>query len=176
MSHDVSCGLSSTSCKSEDNTFLLQSPMLLSGVLRQASRGCTISRNALRSFTRAYSGRNSFFKVSEEVQEAVATGKPVVALETTIYTHGKQERQYVWFIHSLTSSGWPYPENVALASRLESLVRVNGGIPATIGVLNGVAQVGMSPENLIELTESIDRQKVWKISRRDLGFITGMVG
>ena len=75
----------------------------------------------------------------------------------------------------LTHAGWPYPANIALASHLESVVRVNGGIPATIGILNGIAKVGLTPEEIIELTESIDKQRVWKISRRDLGFITGMV-
>jgi len=101
--------------------------------------------------------RNSLFKVSEEVQDALARGKPVVALETTIYTHG-----------------FPYPENVALSSHLESLVRVNGGIPATIGILNGQALVGMQPDELIELVSSAGSENTWKISRRDLGFIGGL--
>lgn len=72
-------------------------------------------------------------------------------------------------------SGFPYPENVALSSHLESLVRVNGGIPATIGVLNGVARVGMQAEELIELVSSAGRTETLKISRRDLGYITGLV-
>ena len=102
------------------------------------------------------SGRDRFLSVSEEVRDAVHTGKPVVALETTIYTHG-----------------YPYPDNLTLSSRLESLVRVNGGIPATIGVLNGVAHVGMDPEEIIELVSSAGQETTWKLSRRDLGFITG---
>jgi pseudouridine-5'-phosphate glycosidase/pseudouridine kinase len=72
-------------------------------------------------------------------------------------------------------SGFPYPENVALSSQLESLVRVNGGIPATIGILNGVARVGMEAEELIELVSSAGSSNTWKISRRDLGFISGLV-
>ena len=71
--------------------------------------------------------------------------------------------------------GFPYPENVALSSQLESLVRVNGGIPATIGVLNGVARVGMQAEELIELVSKAGSKGTWKISRRDLGFISGLV-
>ncbi len=71
--------------------------------------------------------------------------------------------------------GFPYPENVALSSQLESLVRVNGGIPATIGVLNGVARVGMQAEELIELVSKAGSKETWKISRRDLGFISGLV-
>jgi pseudouridine-5'-phosphate glycosidase/pseudouridine kinase len=72
-------------------------------------------------------------------------------------------------------SGFPYPENIALSSHLESLVRVNGGIPATIGVLNGVARVGMEAEELIELVSGAGSSNTWKISRRDLGFISGLV-
>ncbi|KAL1955358.1 hypothetical protein VTO42DRAFT_8640 [Malbranchea cinnamomea] len=99
-----------------------------------------------------------FLKVSEEVRDAVATGKPVVALETTIYTHG-----------------FPYPENVALASRLESIVRSAGGVPATIGILNGVARVGLEPNELTELASSAFHGKdLLKVSRRDLGYICGL--
>jgi pseudouridylate synthase / pseudouridine kinase len=72
-------------------------------------------------------------------------------------------------------TGFPYPENVALSSHLESLVRVNGGIPATVGVLNGVARVGMEAEELIELVSGAGSSNTWKISRRDLGFISGLV-
>ncbi|KAF2402275.1 hypothetical protein EJ06DRAFT_554939 [Trichodelitschia bisporula] len=100
---------------------------------------------------------NPFFAVSEEVREAVHSNKPIVALETTIYTHG-----------------YPYPENVALASELESIVRINGGVPATIGILNGVAKVGMSPEEIIQLASSVGQASTLKLSRRDLAFATGL--
>ena len=70
--------------------------------------------------------------------------------------------------------GFPYPENVALASHVESLVRVNGGIPAHIGILRGVARVGMQAEELIELVSTAGSKDTWKVSRRDLGFITGL--
>ncbi|CAN9464113.1 unnamed protein product [Alternaria alternata] len=100
---------------------------------------------------------NGFFRVSDEVREALNSKKPVVALETTIYTHG-----------------FPYPENVALASLLESVVRTNGGIPATIGILDGVARVGMDPEELIRLASSAGKANTMKLSRRDLGYVCGM--
>jgi pseudouridine-5'-phosphate glycosidase len=103
-------------------------------------------------------GNSKIFKVSDEVREATSIGKPVVALETTIYTHG-----------------FPYPDNVALASHLESVVRRNGGIPATIGVLNGVARVGLSEEELIELVDPPSKTELMKISRRDMPFIAGLV-
>ncbi|KAL4934992.1 hypothetical protein BDV06DRAFT_141235 [Aspergillus oleicola] len=101
--------------------------------------------------------QSKFFQVSEEVRDAVSTGKPVVALESTIYTHG-----------------FPYPESVALASLLETVVRANGGVPATIGVVNGVARVGLSANELIELASTAEKKNAMKISRRDLGYICGL--
>ncbi|KAL4885342.1 Indigoidine synthase A like protein-domain-containing protein [Aspergillus karnatakaensis] len=101
--------------------------------------------------------QSKFFQVSEEVRDAVATGKPVVALETTIYTHG-----------------FPYPDNVALASLLETVVRANGAVPATIGILGGVARVGLSAQQLIELASTAEKKTALKISRRDLGYICGL--
>ncbi|CAG8901560.1 unnamed protein product [Penicillium egyptiacum] len=125
------------------------------------------SRAALRSglkgtqlsCARRYHGlaQSKFFKVSEEVRDAVATGRPVVSLETTIYTHG-----------------FPYPDNIALAALLESVVRASGGVPATIGVLDGVAKVGLSTEELIELASTAQEKSALKVSRRDLGYICGM--
>ena len=103
--------------------------------------------------------RRNIFSVSDEVYCGVADKKPVVALETTIYTHG-----------------FPYPDNVALASHLESVVRMNGGIPATIGILHGAARVGLSPEEVIELASAAGKKETMKISRRDLPYITGLVG
>ncbi|KAL9126465.1 MAG: hypothetical protein Q9217_004486 [Psora testacea] len=111
----------------------------------QTATSCTISR------------RNPCIKVSDEVRDALDCRKPVVALETTIYTHG-----------------FPYPENTALASHLESVVRLNGGVPATIGVLNGVARVGLEANELIELTASARKPDTRKLSRRDLGYICGL--
>lgn len=71
-------------------------------------------------------------------------------------------------------AGFPYPQNIALASHLESLVRVNGGIPATIGILNGVARVGLNAEELVELTASAGKPNIKKVSRRDIGYICGL--
>ncbi|CAI7666825.1 unnamed protein product [Penicillium discolor] len=132
------------------------------------SRTMFASRAALKSgclkgtqlsSARRYHGlaQSKFFKVSEEVRDAVATGKPVVSLETTIYTHG-----------------FPYPDNIALAALLESVVRANGGVPATIGILGGVAKVGLSTEELIELASTAQDKSALKVSRRDLGYICGM--
>ncbi|KAL5424238.1 hypothetical protein PMIN04_003300 [Paraphaeosphaeria minitans] len=114
------------------------------------------SRAAFATQGRRHLTNNGFFRVSEEVREALHANKPVVALETTIYTHG-----------------FPYPENVALASLLESVVRVNGGVPATIGILDGIVHVGMNPDALIRLTESAGRNTTLKLSRRDLSYVCG---
>ncbi|KAL8999200.1 MAG: hypothetical protein Q9169_001865 [Polycauliona sp. 2 TL-2023] len=117
-----------------------------------------VSRAGFSTHTPLGRAPNSrFLHISDEIQEAVLSNKPVVALETTIYTHG-----------------FPYPQNTALASHLESVVRLNGGIPATIGVLNGIARVGLSPEEIIELTASAGKPETRKISRRDLGYICGL--
>lgn len=107
---------------------------------------------------RQISTNNRFFNVSEEVQQALAEKRPVVALESTIYTHG-----------------FPYPANVELASRLELLVRMGGGVPATIGVLDGVARVGLSADELIRLASSSSTgSPALKVSRRDLGYALGL--
>ena len=71
--------------------------------------------------------------------------------------------------------GFPYPDNATLALRLESIVRENGGIPATIGVLKGIARVGFEPEELTELAASAGKSDTKKVSRRDLGYICGLV-
>lgn len=135
-----------------------------SGQLHQALGALSASQRA--ASRRLYSSHRppttkypeTIFKVSEEVAEAVQSGKPVVALETTIYTHG-----------------YPYPDNVSLATHLESVVRINGAIPATIGVLHGVARVGLSQSELVELAAAAGKKDTMKVSRRDLPFITGLV-
>ncbi|KAI5310605.1 hypothetical protein KEM55_004616, partial [Ascosphaera atra] len=129
----------------------------LPALLRGAS--CRQARNfhAAKPKAAATSGLERFVKVSEEVRDALATGKPVVALESTIYTHG-----------------FPYPENVALAKSLESIVRKEGAVPATIGVIDGVARVGLEGEDLPQLASAGERGKVLKVSRRDLGYILGL--
>ncbi|EKD20647.1 uncharacterized protein L3040_006371 [Drepanopeziza brunnea f. sp. 'multigermtubi'] len=106
---------------------------------------------------RYFSSDLPVFKVSDEVRYALKDNQPVVALETTIYTHG-----------------FPYPDNVALALDLEEIVRKNGAIPATIGVLDGVARVGLSAQEIIELASSAGKPETMKVSRRDLPYVMGM--
>jgi hypothetical protein len=100
----------------------------------------------------------SLIRLSPEVNWALNNRQPVVALETTIYTHG-----------------FPYPDNTKLALDLEAIVRRHGAVPATIGILDGVARVGMSPDEIIALTSAAGKPETMKVSRRDLPYILGMV-
>ena len=90
-------------------------------------------------------------RINPEVQKALNEGKPVVALESTIISHGM-----------------PYPKNVETALKVEQTVRDNGAIPATIGIIDGDAVVGMTPE---EIEEFGKRKAILKASRRDLAVI-----
>ena len=92
---------------------------------------------------------NKYLDVSPEVAEAVAHGKPVVALESTIISHGM-----------------PYPQNVETALKVEDIIRENGAVPATIAVLGGRLKAGLSPEEIDYLGKT--GAGVAKASRRDL--------
>lgn len=90
-----------------------------------------------------------YLSVSEEVKQALAEGKPVVALESTIISHGM-----------------PYPKNVETALNVEKIVRENGAVPATIAIIQGKITVGLSKEQIEYLGK--EGLKVPKASRRDL--------
>ena len=122
------------------------------GNIRVFQKSCA---SPLQSTLRHLHTPSPFLRVSKEVQDAVQSKRPVVALESTIYTHG-----------------FPYPDNLRLANRLEQLVRRNGGVPATIGVIDGIAHVGLRETELARLVEKPGTRK---ISRRDLGVALGSV-
>lgn len=86
-----------------------------------------------------------------EVEEALKAGKPVVALESTIISHGM-----------------PYPENVKMAKEVEDVIRNNGAVPATIALMDGRIKIGLNNEDLELLATS---QNVRKTSRRDLAYV-----
>ena len=92
---------------------------------------------------------NPYLDISPEVQEALAAGKPVVALESTIISHGM-----------------PYPQNVETALNVERIVRENGATPATIAIIGGRLKAGLSHDEI----EYLGRKgyDVTKASRRDL--------
>lgn len=101
---------------------------------------------------------DAVLRISKEVARAIGQGEPVVALETTIYTHG-----------------FPYPQNLELARNLEDIVRKNGAVPATIGIVDGVAVVGLDVREMKYLCSQYGKSGVMKVSRRDLPYIMGMV-
>ena len=95
---------------------------------------------------------NKYLDISPEVRQALAEGKPVVALESTIISHGM-----------------PYPKNVETAMLVEKTIRENGAVPATIAIIGGRLKAGLSPEEIEYLGKA--GRKVAKASRRDLAAI-----
>ncbi|WP_040975304.1 pseudouridine-5'-phosphate glycosidase [Necropsobacter massiliensis] len=91
---------------------------------------------------------NKYLVLSEEVQAGMAEGLPIVALESTIISHGM-----------------PYPQNVAMAREVEQIIRDNGAVPATIAIVGGKIKIGLSDEELEMFGSS---KGIAKVSRRDL--------
>ncbi len=92
-----------------------------------------------------------YLQMRDEVREALAAGKPVVALESTLITHGL-----------------PRPQNVETALAMEAAVRESGAVPATIGILDGKIVVGLTGTEIERLAETKD---VVKVSRADLAAV-----
>ncbi|HRX13773.1 MAG TPA: pseudouridine-5'-phosphate glycosidase [Eubacteriales bacterium] len=95
---------------------------------------------------------NDFICVSNEVKQAIKENKPIVALESTIISHGM-----------------PYPKNVETAMAVEDVVRKNGAVPATIAILKGVPKAGLTKEEIDYLGKR--GHDVVKVSRRDLAAV-----
>ncbi|KKC30629.1 pseudouridine-5'-phosphate glycosidase [Caldanaerobacter subterraneus KAk] len=91
---------------------------------------------------------NRFIDLSEEVKSALEERRPVVALESTIISHGM-----------------PYPQNIETARALEEIVRENGAVPATIAIIGGKIKIGLNEEELEFMGTS---KEILKASRRDL--------
>ena len=102
---------------------------------------------------------NQYLDISQEVAEALAENKPVVALESTIISHGM-----------------PYPQNVETALKVEQVIRDNGAVPATIAIIGGRLKAGLSKDEIEHLGKT--GYDVPKVSRRDLPIIVakGMDG
>ena len=90
--------------------------------------------------------------ISAEVQHALLNHQPVVALESTIISHGM-----------------PYPDNVATALKVEAEVRAHGAVPATIAIVDGILTAGLLPDQIEALGRS--GPEVVKVSRRDMPFV-----
>ena len=99
-----------------------------------------------------------YLSITPEIQEALAAGKPVVALESTILSHGM-----------------PYPQNVEFAHKVEEIVRAEGAIPATTAIMGGKLKVGLNADELLVMCKA---EGVGKVSRRDVAvyLATGMTG
>ncbi len=95
---------------------------------------------------------SKYLDFSPEVQQAKSENKPIVALESTIISHGM-----------------PYPKNVATALEVEATIRAQGAIPATIAIINGRLKAGLTQQEIEHLGKA--GQQVPKVSRRDLPFI-----
>jgi pseudouridine-5'-phosphate glycosidase len=93
----------------------------------------------------------SFLEIHPEVQLALEQNKPVVALESTIISHGM-----------------PYPQNIETALAVEAIVRENGAIPATIAIIDGKCRVGLSHDQLASFAQS---SNTWKVSLRDMPYV-----
>ena len=92
---------------------------------------------------------NKYLDIAPEVEEALRLGKPVVALESTIISHGM-----------------PYPQNVETALKVEAVLRENGAVPATIAIIGGRLKAGLSADEIEYLGKK--GREVIKASRRDL--------
>lgn len=94
---------------------------------------------------------NHLIELHPDVKEALEKNKPVIALESTIISHGM-----------------PYPQNVEMAKKVEDIVREGGAVPATIAIMDGKIKVGLDEASLEKLGNS---EGVAKVSRRDLAEI-----
>ena len=92
-----------------------------------------------------------FLEIHPEVQSAIADGRPVLALESTIISHGM-----------------PYPQNLETAIQVEEIARNNGAVPATIAIFNGKCHVGLDKKQLEYFSLEKD---VWKVSLRDMPYV-----
>ncbi|MBQ6593278.1 MAG: pseudouridine-5'-phosphate glycosidase [Solobacterium sp.] len=99
-----------------------------------------------------------YLDVQPEIAAAIAEGRPVVALESTILSHGM-----------------PYPENMEFAHKAEQIIRAEGAVPATTAIIGGKLKVGLTPEELDLMCNPVD---IGKVSRRDVAvyLATGKTG
>ena len=94
---------------------------------------------------------DKYLDIKEEIRLALEHNQPVVALESTIISHGM-----------------PYPQNVEMAKKVEAIIRSEGAVPATIAIMNGKIKIGLTDEDLEVFAKS---KEVAKVSRRDLASI-----
>ena len=94
---------------------------------------------------------NRYLDISDEVKKALDNNKPIVALESTIISHGM-----------------PYPQNVETALKVEEIIRENGAVPATIGIIGGRLKAGLTAEEIDYMGRA---GNIAKVSRRDIPYL-----
>lgn len=94
---------------------------------------------------------NRYLDISDEVKKALDDSKPIVALESTIISHGM-----------------PYPQNVETALKVEEIIRENGAVPATIGIIGGRLKAGLTAEEIDYMGRA---GNIAKVSRRDIPYL-----
>jgi pseudouridine-5'-phosphate glycosidase len=115
-----------------------------------------ILSNLKDSFTKSVNINSKYLHFSQEVESALADNKPVLALESTVITHGL-----------------PYPQNLEIAHQLEQKARDNGVTPATIAVIDGVIHIGLDKQSFARLAQlsqdsQADHSVLKKIAKRDI--------
>lgn len=98
-----------------------------------------------------------YIVISDEVKEAQLAGQGIVALESTILSHGM-----------------PYPHNVETAFAVEQIIRESGAVPATIALINGMIRIGLKPEEIEQLGHVQNKKDVLKVSWKDLPYALAM--
>jgi pseudouridine-5'-phosphate glycosidase len=92
-----------------------------------------------------------YIEISIEVENAIKNNIPVVALESTIISHGM-----------------PYPDNVKMANEVEQIIRLENAVPATIAIIDGIIKVGLQKDEIEQLAKA---KNVIKVSKRDFGYV-----
>ncbi|KAK9870566.1 hypothetical protein WA026_008125 [Henosepilachna vigintioctopunctata] len=126
----------------------------------KASRILTVLLNSNRQFYESQISvehlmKSSVLSINEEIKHALEKQYPIVALESTIITHGL-----------------PYPDNVKCAMSVEDKIREKGGVPATIAIIEGRVKVGLTPEEIERLGDTSKSNPI-KTSRRDIPYVIG---
>ncbi|XP_037538945.1 pseudouridine-metabolizing bifunctional protein C1861.05 [Nematolebias whitei] len=120
--------------------------------MRILRRVCAlVLRKGVRTYQNTLANKDLLFRIHPSVSHALVENKPVVALESTIITHGM-----------------PYPHNLSTAKQVEAIVRAEGATPATVAVIDGEIRVGLSLDELDHLASS---KSPLKVSRRDLPYV-----
>lgn len=92
-----------------------------------------------------------YIQISEEVKDALYRSLPVVSLETAI-----------------TSHGLPYEQAISTAKSLDEIIRINGAVPAVIGLIDGKIKIGLNESEIERLANPESRTKKWKVGKRDI--------